>query len=63
MPADSIASGHQLQPGETSDIEACDSELWFNQRGAARIDVLTEQLLGQANGFAMLLLHAELTDE
>ena len=46
-----------------SGIEECDPELWFDQRGAARIDVLTEQILGQANGFAMLLLHAELTDE
>lgn len=63
VPADSVASGHQLQPGEMSDVEECDPELWFNQRGAARIDVLTEQLLGQANGFAMLLLHAELIDE
>ena len=60
VPADPFASGHHLQPGEMSDIEECDPELWFNQRGAARINVLTVQLLGQANGFAMLLLHAEM---
>ena len=60
VPPGSVATGHQLQPGEMSDIEECDPELWFNQRGAARINVLTVQLLGQANGFAMLLLHAEL---
>lgn len=63
VPADSLGCGHQLQPGEMSEVEECDPELWFNERSAGRIALLTEQVLGQANGFAMLLLHAELIED
>lgn len=63
VPADSLGCGHQLQPGEMSEVEECDPELWFNERSAGRIAMLTEQVLGQANGFAMLLLHAELIED
>ncbi len=63
VPIDSIASGHRLQPGELSDSDECDPEGWFDDRNAARVEVLTEQLLGQGEGFAMLLLHAELDDD
>ena len=63
VPADSIASGHRLQPGALTDSEECEAEVWFDERNAARIEVLTEQLLGQNQGFSMLLLHAELTED
>lgn len=63
VPANSLGCGHQIQPGEMSGVEECDPELWFNDRSAARVALLTEQVLGQANGFAMLLLHAELIDD
>ena len=61
-PTDSIASGHLLKPGELSDIEECDPDLWFDARIATRVEQLTEQCPGQANGFTMLLLHAELVE-
>ncbi len=61
-PSDSIAKGPMLKPGELSDIDDCDPGTWFDDRGAARTEQLTEQCLGQANGFAMLLLHAKLVD-
>lgn len=63
VPTESIASAHQLKPGELSDIEECDPDLWLNDRGAERVEQLTEQCLGQANGFGMLLLHAEMVDD
>lgn len=63
VPTDSIASGHRLQPGELSDSDECDPEVWFDDRNAARVEVLTEQLLGQREGFAMLLLYAEMVDD
>ena len=62
-PTDSIAYGHLLKPGELSDIEECDPDLWFNDRNAARIEQVTEQCLGQANGYTMLLLHADLIED
>lgn len=63
VPSDSIASDHILAPGELSDIDECDPDTWFDDRGAARVEELTEQCLGQANGFAMILLHAELIED
>lgn len=61
-PTDSIARGHLLKPGELSDIEECDPDLWFDSRIATRVEQLTEQCLGQANGFTMVLLHAALVE-
>jgi Zn-dependent peptidase ImmA (M78 family) len=63
IPTGSIADAHRLQPGQRSEPEECEADVWFSERVAARVDLLTEQLLGQADGFAMLLLHAELADE
>ena len=48
---------------ELTDAEECEPGVWFNERDARRVEVLTEQLLGQRDGFAMLLLHTELIDE
>lgn len=63
VPYDSIASDHRLQPQELSETEECEPEVWFEGRNAARVDVVTEQLLGQRGGYAMLLLHVELADD
>ena len=63
VPHDSIASDHRLQPQELSESEECEPEVWFEGRNAARVDVVTEQLLGQRDGYAMLLLHVELADD
>ncbi|ODP38706.1 ImmA/IrrE family metallo-endopeptidase [Sphingomonas turrisvirgatae] len=63
VPDGSIAHAHQVKVAELTDAEECEPDVWFNERDARRVDVLTEQLLGQQNGFAMLLLHAELIDE
>jgi Zn-dependent peptidase ImmA (M78 family) len=63
VPQESISFAHRLQPGELSEIEECEPETWFGEHAARRVEVTTEQLLGQSQGYAMLLLHAELTDE
>ena len=60
---DSIANDHRLQPQELSESEECEPEVWFEGRNAARVDVVTEQLLSQRAGYAMLLLHVELADD
>lgn len=61
-PAGSAASELALAPGEISEIDECEPDVWFGDRDGERISALTEQLLGQSGGYAMLLLHAELDD-
>lgn len=63
VPVGSLAHSHQLQVAELTDAQECDPDVWFGERDAKRVDVLTEQLLGQRGGFSMLLLHAQMIDE
>ncbi|MBK8272166.1 MAG: hypothetical protein IPK89_04040 [Sphingomonadales bacterium] len=63
MPADSIAHRHRLHPGAASGVTDCDPEIWLGERVARRVDVLTEQVLGQSQGYTMVMLHAEMLDE
>lgn len=62
VPDGSIASGTPPPPGTASEIEECEPDTWFGERDSNRVDLLTEQLLGQSQGYAMLLLHAQLED-
>lgn len=62
VPTDSIAAGHDPQPGQCSDMEECDSEIWLGDFGARQVEVLSEQILAQQTGWAMILLHAEMSD-
>jgi hypothetical protein len=62
-PADSIATGHDLQPGQFSDMEECDPESWLGDYSARKVEVLSEQILAQQNGWATILLHAEMGDD
>ena len=61
-PADSIATGHDLQPGQYSDMEECDPESWLGDYGARKVEVLSEQILAQQSGWATILLHAEMSE-
>lgn len=45
-----------------SDLQEYDPETWLFERDCGRTEVLLEQVLGQAHSYAMVLLHAELTD-
>lgn len=59
VPADSFAATSQLAPREFTDIEECNADIWFSDQVAARIEVATEQVLGQSRGYAMVLLRVE----
>ena len=61
MPSDSIVSV-AWPAASMSEFEECDPATWLSERDARRTEVLLEQVLGQANEFAMVLLHAELSD-
>ena len=62
LPADCFAAG-ALSVGEFTRPDEVDPETWLTERGAARVLALTEQALGQANGYALTLLQAELDEE
>lgn len=49
-PTGSIATGHDLQPGQFSDMEECDREIWLGDYGVRKVEVLSEQILAQQNG-------------
>jgi Zn-dependent peptidase ImmA (M78 family) len=59
VPADSLAASSQFAPREFTDIEECDPDVWFSDQVAARIEVATEQVLGQSHGYSMVLLRVE----
>ncbi|MFM6931088.1 MAG: hypothetical protein ACKOUT_02455, partial [Novosphingobium sp.] len=63
VPAGSIYYDRRLLPGDMSSPEECDPELWLGTSAARKVEVLTEQVLGQKNGFAILMLHAEMRDD
>jgi Zn-dependent peptidase ImmA (M78 family) len=53
--------GHAV--GTPSRIDDCEPGLWLNDRDARLAKSMSEQMLLQQNGFALLLLHVELADE
>ena len=63
LPGGSIASEVSLVPGTYSRIEEVEPEVWLGNRDAARTLRLTEQMLGQRDGYALILLHAELDED
>ncbi len=63
LPTDSIAIQTSLPPGTYSPIEEIDADVWLDGRDAARTLMLTEQVLGQRDGFALVLLQAEMDEE
>lgn len=63
VPAGSIFHSEPRSPGRVSATQECDPILWLSDAEARKVEALTEQVLGQQNGFALLMLHAELADE
>ncbi|RVQ67176.1 ImmA/IrrE family metallo-endopeptidase [Croceicoccus ponticola] len=59
VPMDSIANGHQLLPGQASQLEECEPEIWLSSGAARKVELLSEQVLVQNDGWTMILLHAE----
>ena len=62
VPSGSLA-GNTFQPGEVTDVEECEPGLWVREPDDRKVEVLTEQVLGQREGFSLLMLVAELRDE
>jgi hypothetical protein len=53
-----------VRPGATAaPAEECEADLWLGEAAARKVTSMTEQILHQQNGFALLMLHAELVDE
>ncbi len=63
LPTGSAWHDQAWQPGEVSQVEECAPEVWLSASSARRVEVLTEQVLGQVKGHAMILLHAELAGD
>jgi Zn-dependent peptidase ImmA (M78 family) len=63
VPTDSVWHDPMQVPGVPSLISPCEPDTWFAYSDSRSIEALTEQVLHQAGGFAMILLHAELRDE
>ena len=61
-PEESIASDHGHAPTEISEMEECDPSTWLGEWSQRKVDMLSEQLLAQRDGHAMVLLHAELAE-
>lgn len=62
VPFDSIAGDDPPAIGGISEITECDPDLWLSEYAAGSVEVLTEQVMWQSQGYAMVLLHAELCD-
>lgn len=62
LPPDSI-SAEPVEPGIICDVEEVEPDTWLLQRDADRTLLLTEQVLGQRDGYALSLLQSELDDE
>lgn len=62
VPSGSLA-GTPFQPGQVSNVEECDPGLWVREPDDRTVEALTEQVLGQRDGFSLLMLVAELRDE
>lgn len=62
VPSGSLA-GTTFQPGQVSNVEECEPGLWVREPDHRTVEALTEQVLGQREGFSLLMLVAELRDE
>ena len=63
VPQGSVFHEQPLRPGEISEMEECDPEVWLGTSAARKVDILGEQILAQRDDWAMILLHAELNEE
>ena len=44
-------------------MEECEPETWLGPAGVRKVEALSEQVLAQTDGWAMILLHAELAEQ
>lgn len=46
-----------------SDVGECDVDLWLSASAARTVAAMTEQVLWQRNGYALVMLHADIIDD
>lgn len=56
-------SAEPVEPGIICDVEEVEPDTWLSPGDADRTLLLTEQVLGQRDGYALSLLQAEIDDE
>ena len=62
VPADSVAQLCLPPPGSVTEVEECEPETWLGANASRKVEVLNEQVLSQRDGYATVLLHAELDE-
>lgn len=62
VPEESIYHNRPCSQGVVSAIDHCEAQTWLGERDARNVNAMTEQLLVQRNGYALLLLHADMRD-
>ena len=62
VPSGSLAET-PFQPGQVSNVEECEPALWVREAADRTVEALTEQVLGQRDGFSLLMLVAQMRDE
>ena len=60
VPFDSIAADNPPAAKAISEIAECDPDVWLPEYAARSVEALTEQVMSQAQGYAMVLLNADL---
>lgn len=63
VPKGSSYHGVGPRSGSISDSVECLPELWLSADGARKVGAMTEQLLWQQDGYAMIMLHADMIDD
>ena len=63
LPNGSEASEFTGSPGQYSDIEEIEADIWLRERDARGVLAMTEQVLAQHQGYSMILLQAEIDEE
>lgn len=59
VPAGSLYRRARLQSGALSNFSECVPDLWIEVRRGVRAPTMYEQVLGQRDGYALILLHLE----
>lgn len=62
LPEASIAFDHTLSPAQSSEMEECDPGIWLGEWSQRKVETLSEQVLAQRDGRAIVLLYAELVE-
>jgi hypothetical protein len=62
VPFASIAADDPPAVRRISEIAECDPDVWLSEYAARGVEVLTEQVMWQSQGYAMVLLNADLSD-